>query len=84
MCFGEQIIEEQKRRQEYGSLFSYEGYSLLREIKSFREFDLIMKSWGLLDLHEGLGIDEIYNQVMSYFNHLSFEGLIFQNSMFSA
>jgi hypothetical protein len=66
MNIGLALIEEQKKQKEYGSLFTYEGYQLLKELESFRDLNLIMKSWGLKTLKENMTVDEIYEEIKVY------------------
>jgi hypothetical protein len=73
MNIGLALIEEQKKQKEYGSLFSYDGYQLLKELESFRDLNLIMRSWGLKTLKEEMSIDEVYEELKTYIGSQSTE-----------
>ena len=76
---GREIIEEQKRRQEYGALFSYEGYQLLKRINTFHELDLVLASWGIKLLNENMSIADIYDAICKHLSeqqeHYTLNGL---------
>ena len=63
-------FQEQKRQQEYGCVFSFEGYKLLRTIETKKEFQLVMKSWGLNVIYDDMPIDEVYKAVVSHYRFI--------------
>jgi hypothetical protein len=70
MNLGNEIIQEQKNQQEYGCHFSYEGYQLLKEIKTFKELNLVLRSWGINSLKEEMNAKQIYEEIKTYLKNL--------------
>lgn len=64
MNYGERIISAQKSKKQYGQIFTSKGYKLLREIETFRELYLVMKSWDI-ELNEDMSSDEMYDLIFS-------------------
>jgi hypothetical protein len=49
---GEDLIEALKRRGEWGSYFTYEGYEFVKGLKSVREICIALRAWGAADARE--------------------------------
>ena len=49
---GEDLIEALKRRGEWGSYFTYEGYDFVKSLKSVREICIALRAWGVTDARE--------------------------------
>ena len=49
---GEDLIEAIKRRGEWGSYFTYEGYDFVKGLKSVREICIALRAWGAADARE--------------------------------
>jgi hypothetical protein len=49
---GTDLIEALKRRGEWGSYFTFEGYRFLRSLHSAREVCIALRAWGVADANE--------------------------------
>lgn len=49
---GKDLIRALKRRGEWGSYFTYEGYEFVKDLKSAREICIALRAWGAADASE--------------------------------
>lgn len=49
---GNDFIETLKKRGEWGSYFTFEGYEFLKDLKSAREICIALRAWGAADAAE--------------------------------
>ena len=49
---GQDLIEALKRRGEWGSYFTYDGYEFLKGLNNAREICIALRAWGAVNARE--------------------------------
>ena len=49
---GTDLIEALKRRGEWGSYFTFEGYEFVKDLKNTHEIWIALRAWGVADAEE--------------------------------
>jgi len=47
---GKDLVEELKKRGEWGAYFTYEGYEFIKSLRSAREICVALRAWGAADV----------------------------------